>query len=107
VDQAIGGTHADANGLYGTNSGGTTTFKRIGSAANGASALGGYCKLVVDADYNVLVVKDSAGNDVSMSNDYPATTAVKLGTIYNRTTQSGTYTGDGAGQSAGAFRPPF
>lgn len=92
VDQAIGGTNPTANGLYGANSGGTTTYKRIGSAANGMSAVGGFCKMVVDADYNVIVVKDSAGNDVSMSNDYPAVTDVKDGVVYNRTTLEGTLT---------------
>ena len=67
---------AGACGLWGDNSGGTTTYKRIGSQTNGNSALGGFCKMVVDADYNVIVVKDSAGNDVSMSNDYPAAAKV-------------------------------
>ena len=51
--------------------------------------------MVVDADYNVIVVKDSAGNDVSMSNDYPAVTDVKDGVIYNRTTLEGTLAAGG------------
>ena len=47
--------------------------------------------MVLDADYNVIVVKDSAGNDVSMSNDYPAAAKVIDDTTYNRTTVVGTY----------------
>jgi len=98
VDQAIGGTNKDAPGLYGTVTGGTTTYKRIGSAANGNSAVGGFCKLVVDADYNVIVVKDSAGDDVSLSNDYPAAAKVISDTTYNRTTVVGTYHAPSVGE---------
>ena len=106
IDRAVGGTSVTGNGLYGANSGGVTTYKRIGSQADGVSAIGGFCKMVVDADYNVIVVKDSAGNDVSLSNDYPAVGNVIAGVVYNRTTQTGTLQ-IRTGQSAGAFRPPF
>lgn len=99
-DQAVGGTHAGAPGLVGSNSGGTTTYKRIGSQANGNAALRGFCKMVLDADYNVITVKDSSGNDVSMSNDYPAVTDVKTGVVYNRTTLTGTYAGASGGMLA-------
>ena len=89
-DQAVGGSTSSAYGLFGVNSGGTTTYKRIGSQTNGMQGVGGFCKMVVDQDYNVIVVKDSAGNNVSMSNDYPAITDVKDGVVYNRTTLTGT-----------------
>ena len=65
------------------------------TGANGMGALGGYCKMVVDQDYNVIVVKNAAGDDVSMSNDYPAVTDVKDGVIYNRTTLEGTLVAGG------------
>jgi hypothetical protein len=74
---------AGTSGLAGSNSGGTTTFKRIGSAANGASALGGFCKLVVDATVNQVTYKRSdTGADYSLSNDYPAVADVRDGTVY-------------------------
>jgi hypothetical protein len=97
VDKAVGGSAFNTPGLSGAVSGGTTTYKHIGSQANGNSALHGFCKMALDADYNVIVVKDSAGDDISMSNDYPAVTDVKDGVIYNRTTLEGTYVGASGG----------
>jgi hypothetical protein len=90
-DMAVAGSVLDSFGIYGRLTGGTTTYKRIGSQADGNSAIGGFCKMALDADYNVIVVKDADGNDVSMSNDYPAVTAVINSVTYNRTTLVGTF----------------
>jgi hypothetical protein len=92
-DQAIGGTHISAPGLKADNASGTTTYKRIGVQTNGtAAALIGYCKMVVDTDYNVITVRNSGGTTSSLSDDYPAVTDVRDGVVYNRTTLEGTLT---------------
>lgn len=90
-DMAVAGSAIGANGIFGKVSGGTTTYKRIGSQTNGNTAIGGFCKMALDVDYNVIVVLDADGNDVSMSNDYPVVTAVLDSVTYNRTTKVGTY----------------
>lgn len=92
VKRAKGGSAVDVLGLYGKDSGGTTTWKELEFSANGQTPVGGFTKMVVDQTVNLIVVKRSdTGADYNMSNDYPAVGDVKSGTVYNRATMTGTY----------------
>jgi hypothetical protein len=100
---AVGGSVSGTNvGLYGDNINGTTTFKIIGSQANGNSALGGFCKMVEVSTVNKATFKRSSdGADSYLSNDYPAITDVKSGTTYKLGTLLGTLSSGGANPLAG------
>jgi hypothetical protein len=63
VNQAIAGSVVGAHGLYGANSGGTTTYKQVGSQANGNSAVGGFCKMLIDATNQITVKRSDTGAD--------------------------------------------
>jgi hypothetical protein len=101
------GSNVQTAGLYGANSGGTTTYKKASIGGAAGVALLGYVKLVVSGTINVLTVKRSdTGADYELSNDYPAIADVKSGTVYKLGTLTGTYSAGGLlthpGMSGGA-----
>lgn len=88
------GTYAGGIGLYGTVSGGTTTYKKavIGGALG--SPVAGYVKLLVDAANNyVETVRSDTGAAYKLSNNYPANAQVESGVVFHLGTQTGTYAG--------------
>lgn len=83
-------------GLVGANSGGTTTFSIAKFGANGEPPTYGYAKMAYAATTNyVRVIRSDTGATVDLSNDYPATGDVKLGTVYKLGGATGTMTSGG------------
>lgn len=102
---AVAGTTAGVAGLYGANVGGTTTYKIARCTSDGNQALVGCCKMVVDATMNYIRQYNSAGGSYTdLSNDYPATTDVKNGTVYKLGGLTGSLAEGGGG---GVFRGAF
>jgi hypothetical protein len=58
-----GGSNSTACGLFGNASGGVTTYEQIGSETNGNSAVGGFCKMLVDATNQITVKRSDTGAD--------------------------------------------
>lgn len=90
-------TIAGVCGLYGTNAGGTTTYKKAKLGGALGSTVGGYCKLLVDATANFIrTVNSSGGTDYDLSNDYPTEAQVESGVVFKLGTQTGTLVAGGS-----------
>lgn len=96
VGRAKGGASAWMAGVYGAVSGGPVKIYEAEYGANGVSPTAGYVTLINSTARNVVICKNSAGGaDISLSQDYPATTDVKSGVTYKLTTLLGTLTSGG------------
>ncbi len=82
VNTVVGGSVIQAAGLFGTNSGGTTTFKVIGTQANGNAAIGGFCKMKTDATNQASYIDSAGGAAHVLREDPPAVTDVRDAVLY-------------------------
>lgn len=95
VGTAVGGTYVTSGqvscGLFGANSGGTTTYKIAQHSTATVFPLGGFCQVEYDQDVNYIrVTRDSDDANVDLSNDYPAEIDVEIGVVYQLGTKTGT-----------------
>lgn len=95
VGTAVGGTYVTSGqvscGLFGANSGGTTTFKVAQHSTVTVFPLGGFCQVEYDQDVNYIrVTRDSDDANVDLSNDYPAEADVEIGVVYQLGNLTGT-----------------
>jgi hypothetical protein len=76
VATAQGSSTLGAAGLRGGNAAGTTTYKQAVSETNGASAVSGFCKMLIDPTNSITVKRSDTGADYVLR---PATGGPRFG----------------------------